>query len=68
MGRRPRMRSGRTAHVSLRGAHSLRWTRGAQADSLLPPDLAKRLAVFCAEHDADTSDVVSAAVAARLGA
>jgi hypothetical protein len=32
----------------------------------LPADLAKRLAVFCAEHDADMSDVVSEAVAKRL--
>jgi hypothetical protein len=34
----------------------------------LPADLAKRLAVFCAEHDADMSDVVSEAVSKRLGA
>lgn len=34
----------------------------------LPADLAKRLAVHCAEHDEDMSDVVSEAVAKRLGA
>ena len=33
----------------------------------LPADLAKRLAVFCAEHDADLSDVVSEAVKTVIG-
>jgi hypothetical protein len=32
----------------------------------LPADLAKRLAVHCAEHDEDMSTVVSEAVASRL--
>lgn len=34
----------------------------------LPADLAKRLAVYCAEHDADLSEVVTEAVAKRLDA
>jgi hypothetical protein len=34
----------------------------------LPADLAKRLAVHCAEHDEDMSDVVTEALAKRLGA
>jgi hypothetical protein len=33
----------------------------------MPPDLAKRLAVYCAESDRDISDVVSEAVEKRLG-
>jgi hypothetical protein len=33
----------------------------------LPADLAKRLAVHCAEHDEDMSAVVTEAVATRLG-
>lgn len=34
----------------------------------LPSDLARRLAVYCAEHDIEMSEVVTAAVRVHLGA
>ena len=55
-------RSGRLrADGSRSGARDLR-----RATIYLPPDLARRLDVFAAEHGRDKSDVVAAALAALL--